>query len=134
VDGIVLAMLVSLLALAITAQPLLLSQPTLKTSAIPMQGAIVCPLTIGIAQNGTLFFDRFDGWYKTTSKTLESVLRAGCYNDSHPLPISSVTLALAPGAPKDKKDLVFSILSRQGLRKDMIHMQSWNNSPQRPSR
>jgi hypothetical protein len=133
-DGIVLAMLVSLLALTITAQPLVPGISTQKTSAMPMQAATACPLTIGIAQNGALFFDRFNGWYKTTPKTLESVLHAGCYNDSNPQPISSATLALAPGAPKDRKDLVFSILSRQGLRKDMVHIHSWNNFPQRPSR
>jgi hypothetical protein len=52
-------MLISALAMALMQQP--------------------CPLTIGVGNDGGIFFDRFHGWYKTGPKMLQSVLHAGCY-------------------------------------------------------
>jgi hypothetical protein len=126
-------MLALLLALAMTSQLSLMGLFPPAMSGMQM-AANGCPITIGIAQNGAIFSDRFNGWYKTTPKTLESVLRAGCYNDNDPHPISSVNLALAPGASKARTALVFSILSRQGWPRDKVHIQTWNKYPQRPLR
>jgi hypothetical protein len=68
-------MLISALAMALMQQP--------------------CPLTIGVGNDGGIFFDRFHGWYKTGPKMLQSVLHAGCYTDNEPHPITSVKLAIA---------------------------------------
>jgi hypothetical protein len=126
-------MLALFLAIAMTPQLRLADhlQPAMSTMHVE---ANACPITIGIAQNGTIFSDRFNGWYKTTPKTLESVLQAGCYPDSAPNPISSVNVAVAPGASKARTDLVFSILSRQGWPKNKVHTYSWSEYPQQPSR
>ena len=91
-----------------------------------------CPMTIGVGRDGTLFSDRFYGWYKTTPKTLESDLRGGCYNDNNPHAVTSVTLALAPGASQSKVDLVFSILGREGWSRGKVTTESWSGYPQKP--
>lgn len=91
-----------------------------------------CPITIGIAPKGTFFTDRFHGWYKTSLKTLELDLRAGCYNDDDPRPISSVKVAIAPRAPKTRVELVFSVLAGDGWPRAKVNVQSWSHYPKRP--
>jgi hypothetical protein len=91
-----------------------------------------CPITIGIGRDGTLFSDRFYGWYRITPKTLESDLKGGCYNDANPSPITSVKVAIAADAPPPKIDLVFSILARDGWPKGKVNVQSWTRYPQKP--
>jgi hypothetical protein len=126
-------MLALVLAFTMTTKPLILRGSLLaRTNAIQARVAKPCSITIGVGHNGALFFDRFNGWYKTTPKMLKSVLSAGCYNDNDPQPISSVSLALVAGAPKAKMDLIFSILAQQGWPKNRVHIQNWDDYPQRP--
>ena len=89
-------------------------------------------MTVGVASDGAVYFDRFNGWYKTAPKTLDRVLRAGCYNDANPQPVSSVKLALAPNAPKKRVNLVFSILEKEGWSREKVNVQPWNNDPHKP--
>jgi hypothetical protein len=91
-----------------------------------------CPLTIGVGNDGGIFFDRFHGWYKTGPKRLQSVLHAGCYNDNDPHPITSVKLALATKAPKQRVDLVNSILRQEGWTPDKVVIQPWSQYPRKP--
>jgi hypothetical protein len=94
--------------------------------------ATTLSLTIGVGNDGGIFFDRFHGWYKTGPKMLQSVLHAGCYNDNAPHPITSVKLALATKAPKERVDLVNSILRQEGWTQDKIVIQPWSQYPRRP--
>jgi hypothetical protein len=48
------------------------------------------------------------------TRPARSVLRAGCYNDNDPQPITYVELDLAANAPRARIDLVYSILGREG--------------------
>jgi hypothetical protein len=59
-----------------------------------------CPMTIGVGAEGRFFSHRFSGWYGTSTKSMESDVRVGCYNDANPSPVTSVRLVIAPGAPK----------------------------------
>jgi hypothetical protein len=95
-----------------------------------MQG--VCPMTIGIGKDGAIFTDRFHGWYKTSPKTLESVLRGGCYNDANPHSVTSVKLLIAAAAPKPRVDLVYSILQEEGWPRERLKMESWDKYPRNP--
>jgi len=92
-----------------------------------------CPITIGIGGDGTLFSNRFGGWYKISSRTLDSDLHGGCYNDAHPIPVTSVKLFVAPHAPKLRVDLAFSILGRDGWGREKVRAESWSEYPQAPS-
>lgn len=91
-----------------------------------------CPIKIGIARDGTVFSDRMQGWYRTSQKTLAGVLRGGCYNDSNPSEITSVNLEIAPNAPKERVDQVFSILEKAGWPKGKVKVETWTNDPQAP--
>lgn len=92
----------------------------------------ICPMTIGIGQDGTLFSDRFQGWYRVSPKTLESDLRGGCYNDSNPIPVTSIELLLSPNAPKSRVDFVISILEKEGWNRKKIKLQFWRGYPRAP--
>ena len=105
-------MLVSVLALALMQQP--------------------CPLTIGVGKDGGIFFDRFHGWYKTGPKMLQSVLHAGCYNDNNPHPITSVKLIIAQKAPKERVELVNSILRQEGWTPGKVVAEPWTCYPRKP--
>ena len=105
-------MLISVLAFALMQQP--------------------CPLTIGVSKDGGIFFDRFHGWYRTSPKTLQSVLHAGCYNDNNPKPITSVKLAVATNAPKSRVELVNSILKQEGWTPEKIVVEPWTQYPLKP--
>jgi len=106
------AMLISILALAMMQHP--------------------CPLTVGVGKDGGIFFDRFHGWYRTSPKMLQSVLHAGCYSDNDPHPITSVTLAVAMNAPKERVNLVNSILEQEGWTPDKVVAEPWNQYPRKP--
>jgi len=92
----------------------------------------VCPITIGVGRDGSLFSDRFQGWYKTSPTTLESNLRGGCYNDANPHAVTSVTLAITADAPKPRVDLVLSLLKRNGWSRENVNFQSWKEYPKKP--
>lgn len=91
-----------------------------------------CPMTIGIAQDGTVFSTRMQGWYRTSQATLAADLRAGCYNDANPSPVTSVILEIAPNAPGHRVDQVCSTLKKSGWPKARIKVKTWMNAPQRP--
>jgi hypothetical protein len=84
------------------------------------------------SSDGAIFFDRLHGWYKTSPKMLASVLHAGCYNDNDPHPITAVRLVVAANAPKQKVDLVNSILIAEGLNSKRIIVQPWTQYPRKP--
>lgn len=83
-------------------------------------GADACPLIVRTEKNGTFITHRFSGWYKTTPALLESDLRGGCYNDSHPSPVTSVTLEIAAGSPPARIALLYRILDRNGWPKGKV--------------
>ena len=91
-----------------------------------------CPIKIGIARDGAVFSSRMQGWYRTSEKTLASVLRGGCYNDANPSKITAVDLKIAPNAPKERVDQVFSILEKAGWKRDKVKQKPWTNDPQEP--
>jgi hypothetical protein len=90
-----------------------------------------CPMTVGIGTDGALYANRL-GWVKISTKTLDSDLRGGCYNDANPIPVTSVKLYLAPNAPKPKVDRVFSILEKEGWSREKVNVQRWNAYPKAP--
>jgi hypothetical protein len=94
--------------------------------------ANACPMKIGIARNGAVFSNRMEGWYRTSQKTLEVVLRGGCYNDANPSEITSVNLVIAPNAPKQRVIQVFFILEKTGWPKDKVKLDTWTNDPKTP--
>lgn len=85
-----------------------------------------CPMTVAVNADGTLFSDRFHGWYKVSPKALRNDLHNGCYNDANPSRVTSVAFLIAPKAPKAKVDLVYSILASEGWSRKHVHVQSWN--------
>jgi hypothetical protein len=103
---------------------------TILLAAGIVQGA--CPVTIGISRDGSVFSDRFHGWYKVSQKTLKSDLRGGCYNDANPSPVTSVRLELAPGAPRGRVDLIYSILGKSGWPRARVAAETWLNDPAEP--
>jgi|GEM_PF-5499947 len=86
--------------------------------------ADVCPLVVRVEKNGTFMTNRFSGWYKTSPALLESDLRGGCYNDSHPSHVTSVRLEISPGSPVPRLELLYRILDRNGWQKGKIAVQS----------
>jgi hypothetical protein len=82
-----------------------------------------CPMRIDVAKNGDFFTNRFYGHYKTSPKLLESDLKSGCYNDSNPANVSSVTIKIAPGAPTVRTELLYRILERNGWPKSKVSLQ-----------
>jgi len=89
-------------------------------------------MKVGIARDGALFSARMQGWYRTSPKTLAGVLQGGCYNDNNPSPITSVNLEIAPTAPKERIEHVFSILEKAGWPKGRIQVKTWTNDPEEP--
>ena len=89
-------------------------------------------MTIGLGADGTIFTNRFQGWYKVSLKTLGSDLRGGCYNDANPVKVTSVKIYVAPNAPKPKIDRVFSILEEDGWSRETVDVQRWSTYPKPP--
>jgi hypothetical protein len=108
----VFAMLVAILALAM------------------MQG--VCPMTLGLGPDGTLFSDRFYGWYKISPKTLENDLKGGCYNDANPHSVTSVRLEVAANTPQPTVEKIIALLSRMGWPRDRVTIGVWSDYPKKP--
>ena len=94
-----------------------------------------CPLVIGVAANGDLYDLNVRNMpaVRRSPKMLEGSLHGGCYNDSNPSKVTSVTLELAPDAPTAKVDLVYAILQRSGWSKDKVTSLVWTNAPIRPA-
>jgi hypothetical protein len=107
------AMLAALLALGILSNP--------------------CPMTIGITRDGALYVNRMGGWYKTSLQSLDGDLRGGCYNDANPSVVTSVKLAIAPGASQARVDRVYTILEKEGWPKAKVSTLAWKNDPQLPN-
>jgi len=86
-----------------------------------------CPLYIGVSNDGNIFFDQFQGWYRINADSLEGVLHEGCRNEgrSEPKSITSVRFAVAPKAPREKIDVVFTILERNGWTKEKVAVEPW---------
>lgn len=89
-------------------------------------------MKIGMGADGTVFTNRFHGWYKVSLKTLDSDLRGGCYNDANPSHVTSVRLFLAPNAPKPNVDSVLSVLKKEGWGRDKISVEPWRSYPRPP--
>jgi hypothetical protein len=77
-------------------------------------------MRIEVAKSGDFFTSRFHGRYKTSPKLLESDLKTGCYKDANPLPVSSVTIGVAPGTSIERVKLLYEILERNGWPKPRI--------------
>ena len=93
-----------------------------------------CPITIAIDNSGTLFSNRFHGWYEVSTKTLESDLKGGCYNDANPTPVTSVKVLLTISSPKPEIDRVLAILRAKGWSKDKVDIEVWDGKPPKPGR
>jgi len=105
---IVLAMLLPILALAMMQSP--------------------CPFYVGVSNDGNIFFDRFQGWSRINATVLGNVLRYGCRTNfsSAPEPVTSVLFVVAPKAPQQTVDAVFSILEKKGWTREMVQVEPWN--------
>jgi hypothetical protein len=77
-------------------------------------------MRIEVVKSGDFFTHRFSGRYKTSTKLLESDLKGGCYNDANPVPVSSVTVSIASGAPEFRVELLYGVLKRNGWPKPKI--------------
>jgi hypothetical protein len=86
-----------------------------------------CPLYVGVGNDGNIFYDQFQGWVRADANLLEGVLQQGCRTNfgSEPKPITSVRLAVAPKAPREKIDAVFTILERNGWTREKIAVEPW---------
>ncbi len=79
-----------------------------------------CPVKIEVAANGDFFTHRFNGRYKTSVQLLTSDLKGGCYNDSSPAPVSSVTLKIVAGAPKERVARLYRVVEQNGWPKSRV--------------
>ena len=92
-----------------------------------------CPITIGVAADGALYFDRFHRWSKTSLKVVESVVQTGCFcADDCPKPITSVRLVTAANAPHKDVDPVLSMLTHNGWPPTRIQVEVWKDYPRKP--
>lgn len=87
-----------------------------------------CPMVIGIDAKGHIFTNRFDGWYRVSFSTLERDLRGGCYNDSNPTAVSSVTIQLVKGAPQPRIHAVYDLLARMGWPRQRVTLENAQGS------
>lgn len=94
--------------------------------AFAMAPSSACPMTIGVRNNGAIYSNRFHGWFHISTRTLNEDLRGGCYNDANPTPVTSVKVLLAPGAPKPRIELVFSLLAKDGWTRDRLVIKAWD--------
>jgi hypothetical protein len=91
-----------------------------------------CPAVIGVAANGTIYESRGGMWVRQSPAVVEEIIQGGCYPEDGPSPTSSVTLEVASGAPKQRVELVFSLLARSGWPKEKIAIRVWTNAPHQP--
>ncbi len=89
-------------------------------------------MRIGIGGDGTVFTNRMQGWYKASLKSVYGGMQGGCYNDSHPSPVTSVRLFLAPDAPEPEVDAVLRVLKRGGWGRNKINIELWHSYPNPP--
>jgi hypothetical protein len=71
-------------------------------------------MTIRVGSDGTYVTYRFNAWRVTSTRTLESDLRAGCYNDANPSKVTSVTIEASPQAPPNRLRRLYGLLGRDG--------------------
>jgi hypothetical protein len=88
-----------------------------------------CPIYLGVNNDGSIFFDRFQGWIRVDATQLAAVLHQGCRTNfsSPPAPITSVRFAVAPKAPSSKVDEVFSLLEKNGWTRKDITPEPWTS-------
>jgi hypothetical protein len=90
------------------------------------------PMRLGIARDGTLYSGRFYGRYRIRTRTLETDLRGGCYNDANSSAVTSVALNLAAGAPQAVIRKVEAVLTKEGWPAGKISVTRWANAPNMP--
>jgi biopolymer transport protein ExbD len=79
-----------------------------------------CPMEVSVSKGGKFYTNRFQGHYKTSVSLLERDLQAGCYNDSNPSKVTSVTVIFAPSAPHQAVERLYQILERNGWPKSRL--------------
>ena len=77
-------------------------------------------MRIEVSRTGDLYTNRFHGYYRTSHKLLENDLRGGCYNDNNPSKVTSVTVEITHGAPRQSIEDLYRILARNGWPKSKI--------------
>jgi hypothetical protein len=118
-----------------TLRTVVFSMLALACSCTAQAEADACPLVIGVAADGSIYDLNAINMpaLRRSAKVLEQTLHGGCYNDANPSPITSVTLDLAPTAPRVRVDLVYAILARTGWPKERVKTGVWTNAPLRPN-
>ena len=81
-----------------------------------------CPLVIRVRDDGNLVTWRFSGWRVTSTRTLASDLRGGCYNDSNPSKVTSVSVTIAKGAPAGRLNFLFELLTKNGWPREKVRI------------
>jgi hypothetical protein len=85
-----------------------------------------CPLYLGVSNEGNIYFDHFQRWFRINANLVESVLREGCRDGGPAQPTTSVRFFVAPKAPQEKIDEVFTVLERNGWTKDKVAVEPWS--------
>jgi hypothetical protein len=57
-------------------------------------------------------------------RTLESDLKAGCYNDGNASKVTSVTIEASPQAPRGRLKILYDLLARSGWPRERIKIVS----------
>jgi hypothetical protein len=83
-----------------------------------------CPMVIGVTANGAIFTNSFQGWFRTSMKTLETHMVSGCYPEGGPRPVSSVLLQLDPAAPQARVKAVYDALASAGWGRERIKVET----------
>jgi hypothetical protein len=86
----------------------------LGSSEAPALNNDVCPMTVRVRSDGTFMTYRFNGWRVTSTHTLESDLRVGCYNDANPSKVTSVTVEASGKVPSIRLRLLYDLFARNG--------------------
>jgi hypothetical protein len=102
-------------------------------SLLPIAAATKpCPATVGITAQGAFYAERGGAWVRQSPRTVEEVLRGGCYPEGGPSPTSSVLLEIAPHAPVEREKLMYDLLARTGWPREKLRVVVWENAPDAP--
>ena len=87
-----------------------------------------CSIHIGVSNEGNIFFDRFSGWGRISSSSLEPLLQQGCRTNysGAPEPITSLLFSVAPRAPQQKVKEIRALLQKNGWPKERLTAEPWN--------
>lgn len=88
----------------------------------------LCPMHIGVSNEGDIFFDRFSGWSRISPGSLEPFLQQGCRTNysGAPEPITSLLFSVAPRAPQQKMEEIRALLQKNGWPKERLIAEPWN--------